>query len=268
MEFFQESADYILSRVQSRPEIVIVLGSCLGDMAGLLENPQTIDYCDIPNFLTTTVSSHAGKLIFGKLAGKDVACMSGRFHYYEGYSFEELAISVRVFKLLGIKTLLMTNAAGGINEKFKCGDIMLINDHINIYGANSTRGHNLQEFGPRFFDVCDMYTKSLRQVAHSASESTGVPIHDGVYIYYPGPNFETPAEIRAFRLLGGDAVGMSTVSEALAAAHCGIKVLAISLITNMAAGMAGPVTGEEVREAAEHSAGRFQKLMLEIVKNL
>jgi purine-nucleoside phosphorylase len=267
-EYFQKSADFLMQRVNARPKLALVLGSCLGDMANLIEDPQVIDYADIPNFLISTVESHAGKLIFGKLAGREVVCLSGRFHYYEGYEFEELVVPVRVLKLMGVETIILTNAAGGINEGFSQGDIMLICDHIKLYGASPMRGINLPQFGPRFFDVSDMYTKSLQQVARDAAARTGVPLQEGVYFYCTGPQFETPAEIRAFRTLGGDAVGMSTVTEALTAAHCGMKVLGLSLISNMAAGIKGPITTTEVDETAEASANNFQKLMLEIVSSL
>lgn len=268
LEYFQKSADYLMERVSLRPKLAIVLGSCLGDMARLIQDPQVIDYADIPNFLLSTVESHAGKLIFGKLAGREVVCLSGRFHYYEGYDFEELVVPVRVLKLLGVETIILTNAAGGINEGFTQGDIMLITDHINLFGASPTRGRNLPEFGPRFFDVSHMYTPALRQVARDAADKAGVPLQEGVYCYCTGPQFETPAEIRAFRILGGDAAGMSTVTEALTAAHCGMKVLALSLITNMAAGMQDVITTAEVDETAEATAEKFQALMLEIVSRL
>ncbi len=267
-DYFQKSADWLLQRVSARPKIALVLGSCLGNMASLLEDAQVFDYADIPNFLLSTVESHAGKMIFGKLAGREVVCLSGRFHFYEGYDFEELVTPVRVLKLLGVETLILTNAAGGINESFTRGDIMLITDQIKLYGASPMRGPNLPEFGPRFFDVSDMYTSSLRQVARAAAAKTGLALQEGVYFFAPGPQFESPAEIRAFRMLGGDAVGMSTVTEALTAAHCGMQVLGLSLITNMAAGVAGPVTAEEVDETAGAVSGRFQKLMLEIVSNI
>lgn len=268
LAYFQAGADYLMERVSLRPKLAIVLGSCLGDMARLIEDPQVIDYADIPNFLLSTVESHAGKLIFGKLAGQEVVCLSGRFHYYEGYDFEELVVPVRVLKLLGVETIILTNAAGGINRQFTRGDLMLITDHINLFGASPTRGRNLTEFGPRFFDVSNVYTPSLRQVARDAAEKAGGPLREGVYCYCTGPQFETPAEIRALRILGGDAAGMSTVTEALTAAHCGIKVLGLSLITNMAAGMQDTITTGEVDETAEATAEKFQALMLEIVSRL
>ena len=269
VEFFQKSADFLRSKVTIKPKVAIVLGSCLGNLSDLIEEQVVIDYQEIPNFLLSTVESHAGKLIFGKLAGREVVCMSGRFHYYEGYDFEQLVIPVRVFKLLGVETIILTNAAGGINESFAVGDIMLIQDHIKLMGASPMRGPNISELGPRFFDVSDMYTKALQEVARQAAKECGVALREGVYVYTTGPQFETPAEIRAYRLLGADAVGMSTVTEALTAAHCGMKVLGLSLISNMAAGVLGvPLTTEEVDETAQVSAGKFQKLMLSIVRKL
>ena len=269
VEFFQKSADFLRSKVTIKPKVAIVLGSCLGNLSDLIEEQVVIDYQEIPNFLLSTVESHAGKLIFGKLAGREVVCMSGRFHYYEGYDFEQLVIPVRVFKLLGVETIILTNAAGGINESFAVGDIMLIQDHIKLMGASPMRGPNISELGPRFFDVSDMYTKALQEVARQAAKECGIALREGVYVYTTGPQFETPAEIRAYRLLGADAVGMSTVTEALTAAHCGMKVLGLSLISNMAAGVLGvPLTTEEVDETAQVSAGKFQKLMLSIVRKL
>lgn len=266
--YFQTSADYLMERVSMRPKLAIVLGSCLGDMARLIEEPQVIDYADIPNFLLSTVESHAGKLIFGKLAGREVVCLSGRFHYYEGYDFEELVVPVRVLKLLGVESIVLTNAAGGINPGFRAGDIMLITDHIKMTGASPMRGPNLPEFGPRFFDVSKMYTPALQQVARDAAQRAGVQLQEGVYFYCTGPQFETPAEIRACRILGGDAAGMSTVTEALTAAHCGMQVLGLSLISNMAAGMQEVITTTEVDETAAASADKFQSLMLEIAARL
>lgn len=264
-DYFQVSADYLLARIKTPPEIALVLGSCLGNMAEQIEDQIVIDYQDIPHFLQATVASHAGKLIFGRISGRDVVCMSGRFHYYEGYEFEELVTPVRVLKLLGVRSILLTNAAGGINTDFVRGDIMLIRDHIKMMGASPLRGPNAEEFGPRFFDVTNMYTKSLQETARAAAGKLGQPLREGVYFFFPGPNFETPAEIRAMRILGGDAVGMSTVTEALTAAHCGMQVLALSLITNMAAGVAGPVSPEEVDETAGEASGRFKRLVAEII---
>ena len=267
--YFQKSADYILSRIDYKPEIALILGSALGGLAGEIENPVVIPYEDIPNFLRSTVQSHAGKLVLGQIAGKNVACMSGRFHSYEGYDFEQLVIPVRVFKLLGARATILTNAAGAVNEGYGIGDIMVVRDHLKFFGASPMRGPNIEEFGPRFFDTTDMYTKSLRELAKRCAKKLGQELREGNYFFFPGPQFETPAEIRAARILGGDAVGMSTVTEALTAAHCGMELLCLSLMTNMAAGVLdSPITDEEVGEVGRMAAARFSALLREIISQL
>ena len=267
--YFQTPADYILSKIDFKPEVALILGSALGGLAEEIEHPIVIDYEDIPNFLHTTVSSHAGKLILGEISGKKVVCMSGRFHHYEGYDFEQLTLPIRVLHLLGVHTTILTNAAGAVNETYKPGDIMLIRDHIKLTGASPLSGPNIAEFGPRFFDVSDMYTKKLRDLARQCAHELGQSLQEGNYFYFTGPQFESPAEIRAARILGGDAVGMSTVTEALTAAHCGMELLAFSLISNMAAGiLEQPITVEEVAEAGDAAAGRFKTLIREIIAKL
>ncbi len=268
-DFFKESADYIKSLVDFEPEIGIILGSALGSLGHEIENRQVIDYGDIPNFLVSTVDSHEGKLIFGDLNGRKVVCMSGRFHYYEGYDFEELVIPIRLFHLLGVKTVILTNAAGAINKSFEPGDIMLIKDHLKLTGASPLRGENLEDFGPRFFDVSNMYTRELRDIAKGVAKEQGIDLKEGIYIFATGPQFETPAEIRLYRMFGADAVGMSTVTEAITAANCGMKVLGLSLISNMAAGILDqPVTGEEVDEVGRKSSDKFKSFIRELVKHL
>lgn len=258
VEFFQKSADYVMSLIKDKPEIAIILGSGLGDFVSKIKNPIEIKYDDIPNFLVSTVASHAGKLIYGEVGGKKVICMAGRFHSYEGYNFEQLVIPVRLFKLLGVKATILTNAAGAVNKSYNVGDIMIVSDHIKLNGASPLRGKNLDFFGPRFFDVTDMYTKKLRKIALKCAEGSGLIFREGVYMFFPGPQFETPAEIRAARLLGADAVGMSTVTEALTAAHCSMPLLAFSVITNMAAGVLDcKLSDEEVGIAAAKIADRF-----------
>lgn len=258
VEFFQKSADYVMSIIKDKPEIAIILGSGLGDFVSKIKNPIEIKYDDIPNFLVSTVASHAGKLIYGEVGGKKVVCMAGRFHSYEGYDFEQLVIPVRLFKLLGIKATILTNAAGAVNKSYNVGDIMIVSDHIKLNGASPLRGKNLDFFGPRFFDVTDMYTKKLRKIALKCAEGSGLIFREGVYMFFPGPQFETPAEIRAARLLGADAVGMSTVTEALTAAHCSMPLLAFSVMTNMAAGVLDcKLSDEEVGIAAAKIADRF-----------
>lgn len=268
-EYFKASADYLKSIVPYTPEVAIVLGSCLGPFADTIEDPIVVDYADIPNFLISTVASHAGKLIFGTVAGKKVVCMSGRFHSYEGYDFEQLVIPVRLFKLLGVKYTILTNAAGAVNTAYRPGDIMIVSDHIKLTGASPLRGRNIDEFGPRFFDVSRMYTPELRKLALECGEGTGLTLHEGVYFFFTGPQFETPAEIRAARLLGGDAVGMSTVTEALTAAHCGMPLLCLSVMTNMAAGVLDqPLSDEEVDETAKMIAERFSVYVAKIVSRI
>ncbi|MEG1774267.1 MAG: purine-nucleoside phosphorylase [Oscillospiraceae bacterium] len=268
---YKASADWLLARAGLSPRIALILGSSLGPIADALENRVVIDYADIPNFLLSTVRSHAGQMIFGTLAGNPIVCMSGRFHSYEGYSFEQLSIPVRVLRLLGVDTLLLTNAAGAVNTAYRVGDIMVIADQIKLNGPSPLRGQNLPEFGERFFDVCEMYTPALRHLAADCAARLGQSdrMREGVYFFMPGPQFETPAEIRAIRILGGDAVGMSTVTEAITAAHCGMQLLGLSLMTNMAAGvLPQKLSGDEVTEAANAAATRFSALLCEIVKEL
>ena len=265
-EYFQASADYLRTQVDFVPEIGIVLGSCLGPFAQTIENPVVVDYAGIPHFLLSTVASHAGKLIFGTVAGRKVVCMSGRFHSYEGYRFEELVIPIRVLKLLGVKSVILTNAAGAVNRDYRPGDVMVIQDHIKLNGDSPLRGPNVEDFGPRFFDVSRMYTPELRKLALDCAKGASLRAHEGTYMFFPGPQFETPAEIRAARVLGADAVGMSTVTEALTAAHCGMPLLALSVITNMAAGVLDqPLSAGEVDEAAEKIAGPFSDYMKTMV---
>ena len=268
-EFYKEAADYVLEKLDYKPEIGLILGSALGSLSEEIEDQTIIDYKDIPNFLVSTVDSHAGKLILGNLKGKKVVCMSGRFHHYEGYDYEELAIPIRVFKLLGVHTVILTNAAGGINTDYKPGDIMLIKDHIKFTGASPMRGRNIPEFGPRFFDITDMYTKDLRELAKETAQDLDIELKEGVYFFATGPQYETPAEIKAMRMLGGDTVGMSTVTEALTAAHCGMKLLVIYLVTNMAAGVLDqPITHEEVDEVGNAASGKLKTLLGNIIQKL
>ena len=267
--FYEKTADYVRSKAPFVPEIALILGTGLGPLAGQIENPVTLDYREIPNFLVSTAPDHAGKLIFGTLEGKKLVCMSGRFHSYEGYDFEQLSIPVRLFKLLGVKQVIVTNAAGGVNEGYRPGDIMIISDHIKLNGASPMRGRNVPEFGDRFFDVSKMYTPRLRELALKLAKDSDLRVHEGVYFFMPGPQFETPAEIRAIRILGGDAVGMSTVTEALTAAHCGLELLGFSVITNMAAGMLDqPLTTEEVSETGRMVEEQFSAYLKSILREM
>ncbi len=268
-ETYKAAADFLLEKFGDCPEIGIILGSGLGHFASQVEDPVTVPYGEIPNFLRSTAQGHAGEMIFGTVAGKKVVCMSGRFHYYEGYTFEQLSIPVRVLKLLGIRTLLLTNAAGAVNTAYRPGDIMVVSDHIKLTLGSPMRGANVEEFGPRFFDMGSTYTPELRRLALALGEKSPLTFHQGVYWFASGPQYETPAEIRAIRALGGDAVGMSTVTEALTAAHCGLPLLALSVMTNMAAGvLPQPLTSEEVIETARAIEGPFTDYVRELIANL
>ncbi|MFA7502208.1 MAG: purine-nucleoside phosphorylase [Anaerovoracaceae bacterium] len=269
-DYYKKSADYIRSVSGGfQPELGIVLGTGLGEYDRNIENRIEIPYGDIPNFLVSTAPDHAGKLILGTIEGHKVCCMSGRFHSYEGYSFEQLALPVRVMKVLGIQRLILTNAAGAINTSYSVGDIMVIKDHIKLTGASPLAGPNIPEFGQRFFDIGNMYDKELRTLALNCADATSLTIREGVYFFFTGPQYETPAEIRAARILGGDAAGMSTVTEALTATHCGIPVLGLSVMTNMAAGVLDqPLTAEEVTETSLRVAGEFERYFTEILRRL
>ena len=269
-DYFKKSADYIRSVIGGfEPEIGLILGTGLGKFSARIEDPVEIPYRDIPNYLVSTAPGHSGKLIFGTVEGRKVMCMSGRFHTYEGYSFEELSIPVRVMKLMGVKLLVVTNAAGAVNESYRPGDVMIIKDHIKLNGFSPMRGPNVAEFGDRFFDISDLYCRELRQIAEQCGEDSGLTIHEGVYFFFPGPQFETPAEVRAARILGGDAVGMSTVTETLTAGHCGMPVLGLSLMTNMAAGvLEQKLSGEEVEETAQRVAPLLEAYFAKVLKAL
>jgi len=268
-EHYKESADYIKNIIGSDIDTAVVLGSGLGKLSQMLESAVTIRYEDIPNFPVSTVLGHAGELVFGVLHGKRVLIQSGRFHYYEGNSFERSAYAVRVFKLLGAKTLILTNAAGGINTKYKAGNIMMITDHIKFFDESPLRGPNIDEFGPRFNDMTFAYSRRLRDTAKKTAGELGVALNEGVYAFMPGPSFETPAEIRALRILGADAVGMSTVAEVISAAHCGLETLAFSCISNLAAGILDqPLTHAEVMEAAALVEKDLTALLSAVIKEI
>ena len=269
-EFYKKIADHIKGQVGNfEPEIGIILGSGLGGFSRRIENSIEVLYKDIPDFLVSTAPGHAGKLIFGTVNGKKLVCMSGRFHSYEGYEWQQLALPVRVLKLLGIKTLIVTNAAGAINTGYHVGDVMLIKDHIKLVGESPLKGPNVDEFGPRFFDVSHLYTPELRKIALECAEGSGLDVHEGVYFFMAGPQFETPAEIRAARILGGDAVGMSTITETLTAAQCGLPVLGLSLMTNMAAGVLDvPLSTEDVIETGERVSPLFEEYVTNLLRRL
>jgi purine-nucleoside phosphorylase len=241
------AAEFVGRRTELRPKIAIVLGSGLGAFAEQLEGATAISFGEIPHFPQSTVPGHSGKLVIGKVAGVPVAVMQGRVHAYEGYSSEEVTFPVRVLGRMGVKTLVLTNAAGGINEGLKQGQLVLIADHINLSGRNPVAGLNDERLGPRFFDMSEAYSERLRGLAHEAARAMEFRLDEGVYLSVLGPSFETPAEIRAFRTMGADLVGMSTVQETIVARHMGIEVLGISCVTNLAAGIhKEPLSHEEV----------------------
>lgn len=263
------AAAYLLEKVTLRPAVALVLGSGLGDYADTLEDSVKIPYSEIPNFPQPTVEGHTGAFVFGKKQGKAVVVAQGRVHYYEGLPMQEITLPVRVLAAMGVKTLVLTNAAGGVNLGYTPGTLMLIADHINFSGNNPLIGQNLEKFGPRFPDMSDLYTAKLRNAIKIRAKQEQIPLEEGVYLMYSGPNYETPAEIRAFRTLGADAVGMSTVPEALVAGHSGMQVVGVSCITNMAAGVL-PVKlhhTEVVETAARvHDLfGRLVDVILEIL---
>mgnify|MGYP000920402692 CR=1 FL=1 len=264
----REAAAFISAKISGKPEIGIVLGSGLGNLVNIISEAIEIDYRDIPGFPVTTVAGHAGKLVYGDLGGKKVLAMKGRFHYYEGYDISQVVFHIRVFRQLGIENLLVTNAAGGINTEFKPGDLMLITDHISFFAPSPLRGRNFDEFGTRFPDMCHAYSKELIEIAGRAAEEIGITIRKGIYAFAQGPMFETPAEIRALRLLGADAVGMSTVPEVITARHSGMRVLGISCITNMAAGVQEQeLNHQEVMDTARMVEEKFTSLVEKTVKN-
>ncbi|MDQ0150233.1 purine-nucleoside phosphorylase [Eubacterium multiforme] len=263
------TSEYILSKSKYKPEIGLILGSGLGSLADLIEEPEFYPYEELPNFPVSTVEGHVGRLVIGKLEGKVVVAMQGRFHYYEGYSMQEVTFPVRVMKLIGVDKLIVTNAAGAVNTDFKPGDLMIINDQINFSGANPLIGKNLNEFGPRFPDMSTAYKPYLREIAKNTAKDLGIEVKEGVYTMFSGPTYETPAEIRMVRVLGGDAVGMSTAPEVIVANHSGIDVLGISCLTNMAAGiLAQPLNHEEVIETSKKVKSSFMKLTREIIGRL
>ncbi|EOS58144.1 purine-nucleoside phosphorylase [Paenibacillus barengoltzii] len=265
----REAADYIRSRSALTPKVGLILGSGLGVLADHIEEPVSINYSDIPFFPQSTVEGHAGELLIGTVQGTPVVLMKGRFHMYEGYGPEMTAFPVRVMKELGVRTLLVTNAAGGVNTSYEPGDLMLISDHLNLTGRNPLVGPNDEELGPRFPDMSQAYSRRLREIARKVAADKGVPLQEGVYAGLLGPTYETPAEIRMLRTLGADAVGMSTVSETIVARHAGIEVLGISCISNMAAGILDqPLSHQEVMETTERVREKFLSLVLSIIPEI
>lgn len=267
---YQASAAYLQEKLGGfRPKVAMILGSGLGYLGDVVEDPIAVPYGEIPHFRHSTAPGHKGRLVFGTLAGKPVAVMQGRMHHYEGYSYEEVSYAVRVLRLLGCDTLFVTNAAGGVNWSFRAGDLMLITDQIKIFLESPLRGENVSEFGPRFPDSSYLYTPALRDLARKQARKLDMELKEGVYMYFPGPQYETPAEIRMARLLGADAVGMSTAPEVITAAHCGMDVLGFTLVSNMAAGvLPNPLSEQEVLDAAAAARDRFSALVLACLEGL
>ncbi len=269
LKSINETADYISNKTALKPEIGIILGSGLGSLADEMKDATRIEYKEIPNFPVSTVKGHEGKLVIGKLEGKNIVAMQGRFHYYEGYPLEEVTFPVRVMKALGIKYLLVTNAAGGANKDFVAGDLMIIDDHINFAFDNPLIGKNYDELGARFPDMSNAYDEELKNIASEAGKKLGISLQRGNYMWMTGPNYETPAEVRMAALLGADAVGMSTVPEVIVAVHSGLKVLGLSCITNMAAGiLEQPLNHAEVIETSARVKNTFIELVREIIKSI
>lgn len=265
MEKIYEAAGYIKERSSYNPKIGLILGSGLGEFADRLENADVFDYKTIPNMPVSTVEGHKGRFV----VTEELICMQGRFHFYEGYSMEEVTFPIRVMKLLGVETIIVTNAAGGINSCFLPGDLMLINDHINFMGTNPLIGRNLDHFGERFPDMSNCYNKKLGEIAKEAGKDKGVALKEGVYCAMTGPNYETPAEVRMIKVLGGDAVGMSTVPEVVTAVHSKMNVIGISCITNMASGVTeNSLDHQEVIETSERVKEKFILLIEGIIEKL
>ena len=269
-EQYQESAAVIRAKIGDfKPDVAMVLGSGLGYLGDLVDDAVVVPYGEIPHFKVSTAPGHKGQLVFGRLNGKNVAVMQGRMHHYEGYSYEEVSYAVRVLRLLGSETLIVTNAAGCVNTQWSAGELMLITDQIKIFMESPLRGENIPEFGPRFPDSSHLYTPALQQVARAAAKDLGIELREGVYMYFPGPQYETPAEVRFARIAGADAVGMSTAPEVTVAAHCGMQVLGFTLLSNMAAGILDqPLSEQEVLDAAAAAKEQFSKLVLTCLERL
>lgn len=265
-----EAAAFIKNRAAGcEPRVAVVLGSGLGGVADAIENPVEIPYEEIPNFCRSTVEGHAGRLIIGSCGGVDVVAMKGRFHFYEGYSMQDITLPIRVFALMGIRSLILTNAAGGTAPHLSPGSLMIITDHINLMGDNPLLGPNDARFGPRFPDMTNVYTPVYIDAAHQAARQTGLVIGEGVYLALRGPCYETPAEVRMLRDLGGDALGMSTVPEAIVARHSGMKILAISCITNTAAGLVRQeINHEEVMEVGARAGKQLSDLIITLIPQI
>ena len=265
----QETCNFLKKEVKRIPDVCIILGSGLADLAESIKSQKTYSYSDIPNWASSTVAGHEGRLIFGTLEGCDVVVMQGRTHYYEGYSIKEVTFPVRVLGFLGIKTLILTNASGGVNIDYNPGTIVVIKDHINFMGTNPLIGSNIDKLGPRFPDMTQAYDNNLIETLKNVASSENIKVESGVYMAFSGPSFETPSEIQMARFLGADLVGMSTVPEVIVANHMGIKVCAISCVSNAAAGITGnKLTHQEVMENMNKTSFKLNKLIKSFVKEI
>lgn len=264
-----EAAEYIQKNNQYKPTIGLILGSGLGSLVEEMTDTLEYPFETVPHFVVSTTEGHSGKVILGKLNGVDVVALSGRYHFYEGYDLTTVTFPVRVMHVLGVHTLIITNSCGAVNKDFKPGDLMVITDHLNLVANNPLIGKNINEFGPRFPDASEIYTKQLRRIAHQSALDLGFSLREGVYAWWTGPSYETPAEIKMIRILGADAVGMSTVPEALVASHMDMKVLGISCLTNMASGILDQkLSHQEVLDVAKTVNQKFSNLIKKIVKQL
>ena len=259
----------VQQKITFKPEIALILGSGLGDYADTMEVVETLDYHDIEGFPVSTVPGHKGRFVFGYAGGVPIVAMQGRVHFYEGYKPQDVVLPIRLMKLMGAKVLFLTNAAGGINRSFNAGDFMLITDQISMSVPSPLIGENIDELGVRFPDMSEVYSRRLRKIIENSAVTAGVPLRRGVYIQTTGPQYETPAEIRAYERLGADAVGMSTAIEAIAARHAGMEICGISCISNLAAGISvKPLTHAEVQETADRVAPLFKKLVTQAIKDI
>lgn len=269
-EQVNETVSFLEEKLPGAPDIIIVLGTGLGALADLLENPLSLDYEEIPHFPRSTVTSHAGRLLCGELAGKQVAVLQGRFHYYEGYSTRQITFPLRVLSLLGARFLLVSNASGGLDPSFKPGTLMVIEDHLNFMPENPLRGANIDEWGPRFPDFSKTYDKNLQELTHACGKDLGIDrLTSGVYVAIPGPSLETPAETRYLRHCGADAVGMSTVPEVIVAVHAGLRILGISMVANVNdPDNFQPILIDDILAEAKKAEGDFVRLIEEVVRRI
>lgn len=269
LDTIRQTAEYIRSKVGEMPDTAVILGTGLGDLVNHIEISATLDYHEIPNMPVSTVEGHSGKLIFGRLGGRYIMAMQGRFHYYEGYDMKQVTFPVRVMKALGVKTLFVSNASGGMNKEFRVGDIMVITDHINLFPENPLRGRNYEELGPRFPAMTEAYSHRLVALADKIAEEQKIRLMHGVYVSTPGPTFETPAEYEYFRVIGGDCVGMSTVPEVIVANHAGMEVFGVSVITDLGGKDVTEVpTHEEVQKAAVKAQPFMTKIITEMMSRI